>query len=230
MTTSFYICGQEILEELGSLERLHFLSISLQEIPSTSPENLTWIYRLTRFRFAIGAKPTAFLPPMPFKLPGRSLILLDLDLSPEQLLIFLFYASCLHINGCWNLDKMFANMIKYNWLILPYLQSLSLCALDLELSSSTGTTSQVFPFVLMPHMWRLDLHLRSVSELSDLLRVAFGGLKTLEVTRCPQLDHVFSYSADSRNYTGFKPVSLSSIVPSLRTLTLQDLPKLNKLN
>ncbi|XP_059442155.1 disease resistance protein At4g27190-like [Corylus avellana] len=227
-------------EDLKCLKRLLNLSIRLEGIPCLSSEDISWINKLKRFQFFIGPQANS----VPNK-HGKRMVLSLSGMtfnSEERIGPLLKAADSLHLKKCCGLSDMVSiDCIDY----FAGLKSLSI-----ENCSDSVWQGQKGNYDPLPNLEELYLrnldYGESISELLNHLGLRFPALKSLEVEGCSKMEYILSYGyfievlpnlkvikvrncdklGDLFSYVPGKLICPDPIVPKLRILELEWLPKL----
>lgn len=182
-----------------------------------SYQDATWIGTLRRFHFSIGLTANFF----PTKHDERSVALRDLDLSQNQIMWLLPNATSLVLTRCWELNKMFENMVKSAYRFAS-LKSLTIASCFAGSKSASNFASSMNckrisePFGqydLLPNLEELRLHdlmhLESHLELAGRLGVGFYRLRIIEVMQCSGLHRLLSYGDSMLNTEILEEIKVS---------------------
>lgn len=237
---------QTSFEELGHLERLLVLSIRLERIPCLSTEEHSWINRLRRFQFFIGPAANS----LPTRHDQRRVTISGLNLSGEWIDWLLRNASSLVLNYCLGLNQMLEGLVINSVDCYAGLKSLTIARSNSSLRPEGGCAAQ---FDLLPNLEELHIqdltYLESISELVGHLGLRFRRLRVIKVTRCSQIKYLLSCGyfihtlprveviklifceklEELFSYRTMQNPTPDPVVPSLRILELNNLPKLNTL-
>jgi disease resistance protein RPS2 len=233
-------------EELKCLDRLLVLYIRLERIPYFSDEDLSWIDRLRQFYFLVD-KTGEFLP---IRHEKRAVSIRSLDLlSEEQIGPLLSNASSLKLSNCLGLSDALEDLIINSVGCFAGLKSLTI-------ESYSGSVWQggcAAQYDLLPNLEELylrDLNYgESVLELLGHLGPRFLRLKSIQVEWCSKMKYLLSCGGfihalpnlevikvrycrrldELFTYYSMQNITQDPVVPNLRILELECLPKLRTL-
>jgi disease resistance protein RPS2 len=244
----FLVEGEITFKELGVLNRLFFLSISFKRIPHLSFEDLFWIKRLRGFQIFIDPKKGS--SSVISTTNDKGVVSFgNVDISQGSVGQLWDIAKSLVLNDCRGLDEMLEDLVKSGGCFAS-LKSLAITGFDRRVRVNEGLAAQCD---LLPNLEELTLSrlnaLESISELVRYLGLRFPRLKLIKVSDCSVMRYLLScrdfiqplpelevievmscleleelFNNDSR-----QDMALDRVVPKLRTLKLQLLPKLRSL-
>ncbi|KAI9185450.1 hypothetical protein LWI28_007336 [Acer negundo] len=255
MTSGAYVWGlkreandrQATFEELQNLERLHSLSIRLEGIPSLQNEDLSLIGRLNIFKLHIGPEAIYFQS----KHDKRKLIIGGLQLSGEWIGWLLTNASSMELNNCSGLNLMLEKLVISSIGTYTGLKSLTITKSSSIFRPGGGCAAHDD---LLPYLEELRLQelikLGSISELVGFLGLRFSRLKLIEVSRCDGLEYLLTCGDFIKSLPNLETIEVrfceslvelfnfpsrenfvpEPVVPNLRTLKLDYLPRLETLS
>ncbi|KAK4850478.1 hypothetical protein QYF36_007105 [Acer negundo] len=255
MTSGAYVWGlkreandrQATFEELQNLERLHSLSIRLEGIPSLQNEDLSLIGRLRIFKLHIGPEAIYFQS----KHDKRKLIIGGLQLSGEWIGWLLTNASSMELNNCSGLNLMLEKLVISSIGTYTGLKSLTITKSSSIFRPGGGCAAHDD---LLPYLEELRLQelikLGSISELVGFLGLRFSRLKLIEVSRCDGLEYLLTCGDFIKSLPNLETIEVrfceslvelfnfpsrenfvpEPVVPNLRTLKLDYLPRLETLS
>jgi disease resistance protein RPS2 len=239
------------LEELRHLDRLLFLCISFKRITHLSSEDLSWINKLRGFQIFIDPEG-GFDSEEINTTNDKRVSLRHVDISQESIGQLWGIAKSLKFVNCQGLNEKIIDLGINSVGCFDGLKSLEICSVrfDLSLRPNGGLAARSD---LLPNLEELTLYglegLESISELFGYRGLRFLKLKLLRVHFCydmryllscgdfirtlPRLEVIEVYSCleldELFNYDSGQNMDLDPVVPKLRTLYLQFLPKLRSI-
>ncbi|KAM3744342.1 hypothetical protein ACB098_06G045900 [Castanea mollissima] len=234
--------GQATFEELISLTRLVDLSLTLNRIPCDRSEDPSWIKRLRTFHFQIIQSQTIGLLRTHNKISDMN----GLDLSQESIGWYWGNSSYLLSDRCQKLAEMFEDFIK-SAASFSDLKSLKICNCTISIGRGGGYAVRCD---LLPNLEVLELFavsgLQSISELAGHLGLRFHKLKSIELRGCSEMKYLISCGASIQTLPNLEVIRIrrcdnidelfncdsgqnrtsDPVVPNLRKLVLEHLPKL----
>ena len=234
--------GQATFEELISLNRLVDLSLTLNRIPCDRSEDLSWIKRLRTFHFQIIQSRTNGLLRTRDKISDMN----GLNLSQESIGWYWGNSSSLRSDRCQMLAEMFEDFIK-SAASFSDLKSLTICNCTISIGRGGGCAVRCD---LLPNLEELKLFavsgLQSISELAGHLGLRFHNLKSIGLRGCSEMKYLISCGAFIQTLPNLEVINIrrcnnieelfncdsgqimtsDPVVPNLRKLVLQQLPKL----
>ena len=234
--------GQATFEELISLNRLVDLSLTLSRIPCDRSEDLSWIKRLRTFHFQIIQSQTNGLLRTRDKISDMN----GLNLSQESIGWYWGNSSSLLSDRCQMLAEMFEDFIK-SAASFSDLKSLTICNCTISIGQGGGCAVRCD---LLPNLEELKLFavsgLQSISELAGHLGLRFHNLKSIGLRGCSEMKYLISCGAFIQTLPNLEVINIrrcnnieelfncdsgqimtsDPVVPNLRKLVLQQLPKL----
>ncbi|KAK4576317.1 hypothetical protein RGQ29_027041 [Quercus rubra] len=216
--------GQATFEELISLNRLVDLSLTLNRIPCDRSEDLSWIKRLRTFHFQIIQSQTNGLLRTRDKISNMN----GLNLSQESIGWYWGNSSSLLSDRCQMLAEMFEDFIK-SAASFSDLKSLTICNCTISIGQGGGCAVRCD---LLPNLEELKLFavsgLQSISELAGHLGLRFHNLKSIglrDPTKLGSNQHK-TLIEELFNCDSGQIMTSDPVVPNLRKLVLEQLPKL----
>ncbi|KAL4619209.1 hypothetical protein ACB092_06G063400 [Castanea dentata] len=234
--------GQATFEELISLNRLVDLSLTLNRIPCDRSEDPSWIKRLRTFHFQIIQSKTNGV----LKTCDKSSNMRNLNLSQESIGWYWGNSSSLRSDQCQMLTEMFEDFIK-SAASFSDLKSLKICNCTISIGRGGGYAVHCD---LLPNLEVLELFavsgLQSISELAGHLGLRFHKLKSIELRGCSEMKYLISCGAFIQTLPNLEVIRIrrcdnidelfncdsgqnrtsDPVVPNLRNLVLEHLPKL----
>ncbi|XP_040992752.1 probable disease resistance protein At4g27220 [Juglans microcarpa x Juglans regia] len=242
------------IEELECLERLQFLAISLEWVPSHSCQD-TIISLTNRLK---GFQITIVRPDHPVNYPGRlyarpdaqsCVTMAGIDLSGGQIGWWLSIASHLRIISCRGLNEMLQDLVINSVGSFTYLKKLHIY------DSSFRTGGRAAQHDLLPNLEQLILidmtGIESISELVYHLGLRLQRLIQINVIGCSEIKYLLSLGNSIRTMPNLELIQVSycsnleelfnylplyeinmapdPITPKLQKLELENLPKLRNL-
>ncbi|XP_059443591.1 disease resistance protein At4g27190-like [Corylus avellana] len=238
--------GMACFEELKCLERLLVIYIKLERIPCFSNEDLSWIDRLRQFHLFFGPAEK-FLATTHGK---RAVHIKNLDLrSEEQIGPLLSNASSLDLRHCSGLSDMLEDLVINSVGCFAGLKSLTIQKCKGN-SWQGGCAAHNDLLPNLEELYLRDLNYgESISEMFGHLGLRFLKLKLIEVEWCFQMKYLLrcgDFIQDLPNLQVIKVrhcfwlgelfthhymqyMAPDTVVPKLRILELERLPKLGTL-
>lgn len=235
---------QTTFEELLCLQRLLVLFVDLVRFPCLSSNDLSWIERLRRFQLLIGFSWENFSVRSTH---DKTVTIKFFDLSGEQIGGLLKNASSLVLNDCLGVKEMLEKLVIKSNHSFAGLKSLTIADYYSSLLPRGGCAarSDLLPNLEELHLERVS-HIRSISELVGHLGLKFLRLKLIEVTGCAKMCSLLNCDspihslpnleeirvrfcpelAQLFDHHSMQNVGRDPVVPNLRTLKLENLPKL----
>ncbi|XP_062169188.1 disease resistance protein At4g27190-like [Alnus glutinosa] len=233
-------------EELKCLDRLLVLYIRLERIPYFSDEDLSWIDRLRQFYFLVD-KTGEFLP---IRHEKRAVSIRSLDLlSEEQIGPLLSNASSLKLSNCLGLSDALEDLIINSVGCFAGLKSLTIESYSGSVWQG-GCAAQYDVLPNLEELYLRDLNYgESVLELLGHLGPRFLRLKSIQVEWCSKMKYLLSCGGfihalpnlevikvrycrrldELFTYYSMQNITQDPVVPNLRILELECLPKLRTL-
>jgi disease resistance protein RPS2 len=241
--------AQTTFKELKHLDRLLILCISFKRIPHLSSEDLAWINRLRGFDILIEPKKEILKGEISTT-NDKKVNIYDADISQESIGQLCSIAKSMVLAHCEGLDGKIIDLGINR--ICHGLKSFELYSMKFNRSSrpNGGLAAHCD---LLPNLEKLTLfRLEGLESISDLLGypgLRFLRLKSVKVDQCYNMKYLFSCGdfiqtlpnlevievwrcrelEELFNYDSGQNMALDPVVPKLRTLELENLPKLRSL-
>ncbi|XP_040992856.1 probable disease resistance protein At4g27220 [Juglans microcarpa x Juglans regia] len=240
------------IEELQCLERLQFLAICLEWVPSHSCQDtiISLTNRLKGFQIAIVRPYHPYFIGKLYAPPNaeRCIIMNEIDLSGGQIGWWLSIASYLDIISCRGLNEMLQDLVINSVGSFTYLKRFEIW----DSSFQTGRCAAQYD--LLPNLEQLILirmSVESISELVNHLGLRLQRLKSIFLIGCSEMKYLLSLGNSIRTMPNLEVIDVSycsnleelfnylplyeinmapdPITPKLQKLILRNLPILRNL-